>query len=61
MCLSVTNTIIPNELLVTKITENDQVRKSIKLWDPIRVKLITKAICTFLENVNSSLLEEGVF
>ena len=64
VCLSVTATFIPNEFLVTKVTEYDQVkdqfRVSIKLWYPIRVKLMTKAICTFLENVESSLLEEGV-
>ena len=29
VCLSVRNTFIPNELLVTKVTENDQVRVSI--------------------------------
>ena len=62
VCFSVTATFIPYELLVTKVTEYDkvQVRVSIKLWYPIRVKLMTKAICTFLENVESSLLEEGV-
>ena len=60
VCLSVTNMFIPNELLVTKVTEYDQVRVSIKLWDLIRAKLMPKAICTFLENVNSGLLVEGV-
>ena len=58
--LSVTNTFIPNEILVAKVTENDRVRVSIKLWDLVRAKLMPKAICTFLENVDSNLLVEGV-
>ena len=58
--LSVTNTFIPNEILVAKVTENDRVRVSIKLWDLVRAKLMPKAICTFLENVDSNLLVGGV-
>ena len=60
VCLSVTNTFIPNEILVAKVTENDRVRVSIKLWDLVRAKLMPKAICTFLENVDSNLLVGGV-
>ena len=58
--MSVRNTFIPNKILVTKVTENDQVRVSINMWYLVRAKLMSEAICTFLENVNSSLLVEGV-
>ena len=58
--LTVTDPFIPNELLVTKFTENDQIKASINLWYRITANLTPKVICTFLENVNSSRLVELV-
>ena len=60
VCLPVTNTFIPNEFLVTEVTENNQVIVSIKLWYLVSAKLRPKAIYRILENVDSSLLVGGV-
>ena len=52
VCPSVTYTLIPHELLVTKVTECDKVKDkgsvSINLWDDIMVNLKLKVFNTLL-------------